>query len=723
MPEVRGTHPSLEELTAFDRGQLCPAEREAVERHVADCDSCCHRLDSIGDDDLVVLLRTSAGLTAPTVEVSPGPRSGDTPQAVRGDTLAELPAELADHPRYHVICPLGAGGMGVVFKAEHRLMERAVALKIIHKDLTQRPGAVERFRQEVKAAARLSHPNIATAHDAEQAGDTHFLVMEYVEGRSLDRVVQAQGPLPAALAAHVGRQTALGLQHAHERGMIHRDVKPQNLLLTPAGQVKILDFGLARLCSDGGSATVPGVVVGTPDYLAPEQALDAHRADARADIYSLGCTLYFLLAGRPPFPEGSALQKLLAHQQRTPPSLAALRPDVPPGLVHVIERMMAKDPAQRCRTAAEVAEQLAPFATDLPLAAVGRPVGRSRHRYGLALSVAAAAFLSAGLLCIFLVWRQREMSRTTEEVPLPRGIEPLAEGETRRVVSPVNPCFRALLAPSSRRALLAGLDNSVYLWDLGGEGGGDDLTTLKGHTARPMSFALTRDGRRALSGGMDNTVRLWDVEQRRLLRTFEEHTGWVRGVDFVAGTALAVSADNNGAVLLWDTRDGRRIHGFAGHEGAIYSVAASPSGLRAVSAGEDGWVRVWDLVLMHQAFRLRGSDDRATCAALSADDRLVVSGGADRVVRVWDLTKERVRWALHGHGATINAVAISPDGRRALSADQAGGIRLWDLETGAPLCEYKTAVDQILRAIAFDPDSKSIVSAGEDGVFRFWRQP
>jgi serine/threonine protein kinase len=377
-PDLRDAHPSLEELTAFDRGRLRPRERTAIEQHIAACAACCQRLDSVGDDDLIELLRTSVSLVSPTDSLHTQALA-DGPSSDRKRSSTEVPAELIDHPRYRLLAPLGTGGMGVVFKAEHRLMERIVALKIIRKELTQRADSVERFRQEVKAAARLSHPNIATAYDAEQSGDLHFLVMEYIAGTSLEYLVRTRGPLPIAQACDIIRQAALGLQHAHEHGMVHRDIKPQNLLVTPAGQVKILDFGLARLCSEnsGGSLTAPGTVVGTPDYLAPEQALDAHQADVRADIYSLGCTFFFLLTGKPPFLEGSALQKLLAHQQRTPPSLADRRPDLPPALIRIVEQMMAKDPARRIQTAAQVAELLAPFAVSEHLTAIAAsPVAR-----------------------------------------------------------------------------------------------------------------------------------------------------------------------------------------------------------------------------------------------------------------------------------------------------------------------------------------------------------
>ena len=753
MHDVREAHPSLEELTAFDRGHLRPAEREAVERHVAACDSCCNRLEALGDDELIALLRSSAGLSSPVALGDTQdllPKAHDTPSQEDSVTTA-VPPELADHPRYRILALLGAGGMGVVFKAEHRLMERIVALKIIHKDLVARAESVERFRQEVKAAARLSHPNIVAAYDAEQAGDLHFLVMEYIEGTNLDQLVRTQGPLPVALACNIARQVALGLQHAHERGMVHRDIKPHNLVLTAAGQVKILDFGLARFCREtsGGSLTAPGVVLGTPEYVAPEQALDARQADLRADLYSLGCTLYFLLAGRPPFPEGSVLQKLMAHQQRTPPPLADLRPDVPAELVQIVERLMAKDPAQRYQTAAEIVELLAAFAasdTTPPVAAPRGlqggaadtptlPFARERsakspsRRHWLTASVAAALVLLAALLCGLIWWRMHGLSQRTktEAGPVSLETEPLADGEISRLGCHAGPFFRAVIAPDCRHALVAGLDFNVYVCGLARETAGDgvdgEIGQLKGHTARPMSFAFSRDGRRALSGGMDATVRLWDLEQRRLLRTFEKHAGWVRGVDFVGETGLAVSGDNQGRVLLWDTRDGELIHEFPGHEAVVYSITASRSGRLAVSTSDDRTVRVWDLTLLHEAHCLRDHQDTTTCAVLSEDDRLVVSGSGDQTVRVWDLEKEKTRWVLRGHTAIINAVTISADGRRALSADQAGAIRLWDLENGEELRVYKMPVVQIIRAIAFCPDGRRITSAGDDGIFRFWSLP
>ncbi|HYT90462.1 MAG TPA: protein kinase, partial [Gemmataceae bacterium] len=269
---------------------------------------------------------------------------------------------------YVLLERMGEGGMGTVYKARHRPMDRIVAVKIIKSERLAQRDALRRFQREVRALAQLSHPNIVTAYDADRAGERSFLVMEHVEGLDLHRLVRESGPLTPVQACEYVRQAALGLQHASERGLVHRDVKPSNLLLDREQSIiKLLDLGLAR--REGvASATVPGeltgvgMMLGTPDFMAPEQAVDPRQADIRADIYSLGCTLYFLLAGRPPFPDGTLTQKLLWHQHAEPEPIGSLRPDVPAGLSAVLRKMLAKRPEERYQAPAEVAAALAPFA-------------------------------------------------------------------------------------------------------------------------------------------------------------------------------------------------------------------------------------------------------------------------------------------------------------------------------------------------------------------------
>jgi tetratricopeptide (TPR) repeat protein len=277
---------------------------------------------------------------------------------------AAIPVCLYDHPRYRVLKAIGQGGMGTVFLAEHRLMTRLVALKVLRPELMATLDLMDRFLQEVKAAASLNHPNIVTAFDAETVQGCHFLVMEYVPGTDLAAVVSQQGPLPVQLACEYVQQAAAGLQHAHEHGIVHRDVKPQNLMLSESGRVKILDFGLAQFRAEAAPAnslTSAGELLGSMDYMSPEQAGDPRSADIRSDIYSLGCTLYFLLAGQPPFPAGSLLQKLKAHAEQLPPEIRSVRADAPPELSAVLCRMMSKDPGDRYQTPVEVASALAPW--------------------------------------------------------------------------------------------------------------------------------------------------------------------------------------------------------------------------------------------------------------------------------------------------------------------------------------------------------------------------
>jgi serine/threonine protein kinase len=360
MPIDALAHPTRRQLQTFRDGLLSDAAARQVDEHLADCAPCQAALESLSEDALVLRCRQAGpgvfGATSTPADTGASGSMADTPAAI--------PTDLADHPRYRIVGVLGAGGMGAVYKARHIVMDRLVALKVIGNKLTDNPAAIERFHREARAAAQLTHSNIVAAYDADQAGGTHFLVMEFVEGVSLAKQVQDGGPLPVHEACICARQAALGLQHAFEKGMVHRDIKPHNLMWTPNGWVKILDFGLARFVSESQGAdglTHEGALMGTLDYLAPEQAEDAHSADIRADLYSLGCTLYFLLTGQPPFPGGSVRHKLDAHLHDPPRPVHDLRPDVPPELSQIVEQMLAKKPQDRYQTPAEVAQALVPF--------------------------------------------------------------------------------------------------------------------------------------------------------------------------------------------------------------------------------------------------------------------------------------------------------------------------------------------------------------------------
>jgi serine/threonine protein kinase len=321
----------------------------------------------------------------------PGSRSGGSHSGdFRPGRAAAAPAASGGLPfapdsgamvaGYEILGELGRGGMGVVYKARHAHMGRIVALKVINKEHLSSQATIQRFYREIKAAAQVSHPNIVMAFDAGQLGDTHYFAMEYVEGCDLSRLVREQGPPPIPHACAFVSQVARGLQHAYERGLVHRDIKPSNLFVTwnhPPGPplprglppldratVKILDLGLALLYEPTESSeaacglTRDGRVVGTADYMAPEQWMNPHKVDIRADLYALGGTFYFLLTGQPPFPGAEPMEKMLKHHLDEPTPAERLRPGIPPVVLSALRRLMAKNPDHRFQQPGQVAEAL-----------------------------------------------------------------------------------------------------------------------------------------------------------------------------------------------------------------------------------------------------------------------------------------------------------------------------------------------------------------------------
>jgi eukaryotic-like serine/threonine-protein kinase len=296
---------------------------------------------------------------------------------------------------YVVLDRLGAGGMGTVFKARHRRMNRVVALKILSRETAAQSSFTQRFQREVETIAKLSHPNIVMAFDADEAEIGPFLVMEFVDGRDLGSEVEKGGPLSTADALDCILQAARGLAYAHDHGVIHRDIKPANLLRDAEGLVKVADLGLARLSStestgETASLTRAGGILGTADYMAPEQALDSTSVDHRADIYSLGCTLFYLLAGRSPYQAGSLMALLLKHRDAAIPSLREARPDVPAQLDEIFRRMAAKKPEDRHSTLAEAVVALEGMKATHSLSATRPAATRPSPEGGSSLDVTLA---------------------------------------------------------------------------------------------------------------------------------------------------------------------------------------------------------------------------------------------------------------------------------------------------------------------------------------------
>ncbi len=668
-----------------------------------------------------------------------------------------LPPDLARHERYRVVRLLGVGGMGAVYEAEHRVMQRPVALKVIKRAYTASAAVLERFRREVRAAARLSHPNIVTTYDAEDAGETHFLVMEYVDGTDLGRLVQEHGPLPIDRACDYVRQAALGLQYAFEQGMVHRDLKPHNLMLTPDGRVKILDFGLARFASEAADAaglTSTGIVLGTVDYIAPEQADNAHQADIRSDIYSLGCTLYHLLAGQPPFPMGTALQKVLAHVEKKPQPLTELRPDLPEEMMPVLERMMAKDPTHRYQTPAEVAVALEPFLRATAVTAAprrparttdpGRTVTldkkpeRDRKRPRFAIAAAVLAWFVAGLLGVG-VYRiatdKGELVITTEsddvKVVVTQGgklvevIDTKTDKQIRLALRSGEYELELMGAPEGlkltidKATLTRGKETLAKIERIGKTPAVPPVETVgeirrfEGHTERAWEVAFSPDGRYALSGGADG-VFLWEVATGREVRRFSCHDG---GLAFSPDGRQFLSVGGDNDVRLWDVQTGKVLRVLKGHTSFLNRVEFSPDGRRALSGSSDGTVRLWDL---ESGNELRRFPVGAVGVAFSPDGRRALSGGRwDSLVRLWDVeTGAEVR-QLRGHTGPVTDVVFLPGGRQALSCSHDQTLRLWDLDSGAEIRVF-SGHTHFVQNLAITWDGRYAMSASADKTVRLW---
>jgi serine/threonine protein kinase len=405
--------PPLEKLELLLADKLGGADRDAVEAHVETCSSCQQQLDSCSPTPS--LLQSAVIAVMPSDDNSdaalqPNERFVQRLRQIRIDSATVqanvapvIGAEWLSNRRlgpYEFIRQLGKGGMGAVYLARHVELGKIVAVKVLPAEQLNEL-TIARFKREIRSIGQLDHPNIVTAHDAGEHGGVHFLVMSLVDGVDLRRIVERRGKLPIADACEAARQAALGLQHAVDRGLVHRDVKPSNLMITRDGLVKLVDLGLSRSVGDAGpdTLTAAGTLLGTADYLAPEQWDNPQTADTRADIYGLGCSLFHLLTGQPPFAAEefkSVMAKMRAHHETPLPAVTRWSPDAPAELVTVVKRMVAKKPADRFASPAEVATALRPFAKGANLVQLVRE--NSRPEDGMIVEpVEAAATSGAGM--------------------------------------------------------------------------------------------------------------------------------------------------------------------------------------------------------------------------------------------------------------------------------------------------------------------------------------
>ena len=521
-------HPPLDSLKAFGRGLLDDASAQALYRHLETCPACRRQAEAASGDDFLLRLQrardshatpasardTKASSWPSTVPPDPAKSLASAGRGipVGQTTVPHLPPELIANEQYEVIRELGRGGMGVVYLARNKQMDRLEVLKVVNPAMLDRPDMVERFLREIRSAAALEHQNVVRAYSCLHLGKLLALVMQYVEGEDLARLVERRGPLSVSAACASAVQVARGLQEACKKGMVHRDIKPQNLLLSvEIKQVMILDFGLAKIASEKGidaGLTGNGQMLGTPAYMAPEQSLDAAKADIRADIYSLGCTLYFLLTGEPPFKGKSHYEILQAHHTTQARPLNEVRQEVPPALAEVVAKMMAKDPAQRFQTPVEVASALAPF-----LKQGGKPtppkspqplapgVGRTDSMVGKTSGMGPVAVTHVGSkneqATVIAVGNPPEVCATLIEPKATPATTKSADGRKRR---------RAVIPEAKQKWIIgAGVAAGVLLISLVGmwAGGVFEVKTKDGGAIDAKSFV-------SLFNGKD--LKGWEVE-------------------------------------------------------------------------------------------------------------------------------------------------------------------------------------------------------------------
>jgi hypothetical protein len=557
------------------------------------------------------------------------------PKTAGEDTLSPGPAAAgpgADYPviaDYEVLGVLGQGGMGVVYQAWHTKLKRVVALKMVLAGAHASAEDLARFRVEAEAAARLAHPNIAQVHEVGAQDGLPFLALEYVEGSSLAQKLQGT-PLPARPAAHLIETLARAMHHSHQRGIIHRDLKPANVLLAQDGTPKITDFGLAKLIVGGSDQTCSGALLGTPAYMAPEQAGGKTREiGPPVDIYALGAILYELLTGRPPFQGESVadtLQQVLC-QEPVPPR--QLQPKTPRDLDTICLKCLEKAPHQRYASAADLAEDLRRFQAGEPIRA--RPVGPlqragkwARRKPAAAALVMVCLLAAAGLLAGGL-WYQARLAESLVDVRYQRDQAELKriEAETKRMEAEQN--LYLAHVPLAQRA-----------WE----------------AARVERMRELLDGVRPQSTKQKDLRNFEWHYLRRLghssLLTLTGHSGPVTAVAFRARPPLLASASADGTIKFWDTTTGQeRPPALAGHTGRVTAVAFSPDGKQLASAGEDRTVCLWDVDSGKKLHVLKEHTRWVSHVAFSPDGQHLASASSDRTIKLWDARSGRLyprRW-------------------------------------------------------------------------------
>jgi WD40 repeat protein len=670
------------------------------------------------------------------------------PEGGPGQTAVREPG-CPTVPGYEVLGELGRGGMGVVYKARHLTLKRTVALKMIRGGSHASPQELARFRTEAEAVARLGHPNIVQVFEVGAHDGLPYCALEFVDGGSLEARLKG-GPLRPDEAARLVGLLARAMHLAHSRNIVHRDLKPANVLLTTDGAPKVTDFGLARQLDADGQHTVSGAVMGTPSYMAPEQASGrAHEAGPPADVYALGAILYACLTGWPPFRGATQLEILEQVRGQEPVSPRALRPEVPRDLETICLKCLRKESERRYASAQELADDLGRFGRGEPVAA--RAVGAAerlakwvRRRPAVAGLLAASALAATALLALGVGWlyyqsldaayqsEGEQRKKAEEEKQRAEVFRKRAEEEKQRAEvfrKRAEGLFYAVQVADARRAWQVGdivqarelLD--ACQWDLRGweyryvcSLVNRTTRAFLHHTAAVQSVCFSPDGRRLASASFDGTVKVCDAVTGQATFSLKGHAGAAfHSVCFSPdGTRLA-SASSDRTVRVWDTARGEVALTLLGHTGTVFNVCFSPDGRRLASASEDRTVKVWDTEKGQDIITFKGHIGPILCVCFSPDGRRLASASYDGTVKVWDAATGQDIITFKKQDCAISCVCFSPDGRRLASASWDRTVKVWDAATGQEALTLKA----IAKSVCFSPDGTRLASGG-DGTVTVW---
>jgi tRNA A-37 threonylcarbamoyl transferase component Bud32 len=685
------------------------------------------------------------------------------------------PGSLGRLDHYEILEVVGRGGTGVVLRARDSKLMRIVAIKVLAPSLTASGIARQRFAREARAAAAVRDEHVIDIHAVRDDAPVPYLVMEYIDGCNLETLLRNGGPLEVKEILRIGMQVASGLAAAHKHGLIHRDVKPANILLENGVQrVKLTDFGLARAADDA-RLTQTGLIAGTPYFMAPEQAR-GENVDHRADLFSLGSVLYALSTGRVPFRASGTLAVLRRVCDEPADSVQKINPRIPDGLAAIIEKLHAKKADDRFHSASEVAELLGKHLAQLqhptlapmpPLpssalrgSSLGYRVGDERARAWARHWIKAAVVL----LCLFGGLAATEatgvthLTATVLRILRPEGIlvvevddpdvKVSVDAEGGLVITGAGP-HEIHLHPGIYR-LQATKDgkpikNEVVTISRGkkqvvsvrleatpvvGE-----IRRFEGHIEPVHALAVSRDGRRAITGGWDKTVRVWDLDKGRETRSWSVRDLTRRANHAIYAVALspnkkfALAGSRQGAVWLWDVETGQEQwrHDIPlVNTVGVTSVAFSPDGQSALVGGGDGCARLWQISPWKEVRCLKHSQKEKCWSVCFSPDggQAVTSGGTEpgesgAVVRLWNLQTGEEVHCFKGHREGLWCTVISPDGRYILSAGFDSVLRLWDTQTGTEIRRFNGHTEHV-TCVAFSPDGRRVLSTSNDKTIRLW---